>query len=92
MGLKDLIAGRDHSRAHAAANLHVHNEPSANGKETGGDMTDTDSSNLSLEERNEKEVIQNGTTVTADAQLGIKKAEAAALVWTRKTVYLTYAW
>jgi hypothetical protein len=55
-------------------------------------MTDTDSSNLSLEERNEKEVIQNGTTVTADAQLGIKKAEAAALVWTRKTVYFTYAW
>ncbi|KAL1849382.1 hypothetical protein VTK73DRAFT_9888 [Phialemonium thermophilum] len=56
--------------------------------------TDVDSSSdtLSLEERNEKEVVEHGNQVTADAQLGIKKAEAAALVWPKRAVYATYAW
>ncbi|KAM0490568.1 hypothetical protein ACHAP8_011406 [Fusarium lateritium] len=47
---------------------------------------------LSLEAKNEKEVVENGDQVTSDAQIGIKKAEAAALVWSKTTARLTYAW
>ncbi|CAK7266885.1 Siderochrome iron transporter 2 [Sporothrix epigloea] len=55
------------------------------------DLSDS-SSRLSLEARNELDVQKNGNKITADAQLGVKKAEAAALVWTRKQVLWTYAW
>ncbi|CAK7242894.1 MAG: Siderochrome iron transporter 2 [Sporothrix thermara] len=51
-----------------------------------------DSSRLSLEERNELEIQKHGNEVTSSAQLGVKKAEAVALVWTRKQVLCTYAW
>lgn len=54
--------------------------------------TDTDSSRLSLEARNEKEIQQHPNQVTADAHLGVQKAEAAALVWSKKAVWATYAW
>lgn len=52
----------------------------------------SDSDNLSLEEKNEREIQRNPNQVTANAELGIQKAEAAALVWTKKTVYCAYAW
>ncbi|CAK7272398.1 Siderochrome iron transporter 2 [Sporothrix epigloea] len=55
------------------------------------DLSDS-SSRLSLEARNEIEVQKNGNKITDDAQLGVKKAEAAALVWSRKQVLFTYAW
>jgi MFS family permease len=55
-------------------------------------VTDVDSDTLSLEARNEKEVESNPDQVTKDAQLGQRKAEAAALVWTKGAVYGTYAW
>lgn len=51
-----------------------------------------DSSRLSLEALNELEVKKNGNAITDGAQLGVKKAEAAALVWSRKAVLLTYGW
>ena len=51
-----------------------------------------DSSRVSLEERNEFEIKKNGNAITDCAQLGVKKAEAAALVWSRKAVLLTYGW
>ncbi|EPE04611.1 siderochrome-iron transporter [Ophiostoma piceae UAMH 11346] len=51
-----------------------------------------DSSRLSLEARDELEVQRHGDRVTADAQIGIQKAEAAALVWSRGTVIACYAW
>lgn len=56
------------------------------------ELDDTDSDNLSLDERNEKEVQQHPDQVTATAQIGQKKAEAAALVWPKSAVYGTYAW
>ena len=52
----------------------------------------SDSDTLSLEARNEKIVQANPDRITSDAQLGVQKAEAAALVWSKKTVYLTYGW
>ncbi|KAK5110935.1 Siderochrome iron transporter 2 [Meristemomyces frigidus] len=57
-----------------------------------GTATPSDADSLSLEARNEKEVQLHPDQVTADAEIGVKKAEAAALVWGRKTVYATYAW
>ncbi|KAL1896367.1 Siderochrome iron transporter 2 [Sporothrix stenoceras] len=51
-----------------------------------------DDSRLSLEERNEIEIKRHGNVVTDRAALGVKKAEAAALVWSRKAVLLTYGW
>ncbi|OAA63378.1 siderochrome-iron transporter [Niveomyces insectorum RCEF 264] len=57
-----------------------------------GYVSSDDSSRLSLEERNEREVIVHGNEVTADAQLGQQKIEAAALVWSKRAVYATYAW
>lgn len=53
-----------------------------------GDSTDTQS----LEARNEKEVQQHPDQVTADAHLGVQKAEAAALVWSKPVLVLIYAW
>ncbi|KAL1296500.1 hypothetical protein AAFC00_000012 [Neodothiora populina] len=54
--------------------------------------TDSNSSRLSLDERNEKEIQAHPDQVTEDAQVGLKKTEAAALVWSKKAVYATYAW
>ncbi|CAK7199567.1 hypothetical protein SEUCBS139899_002248 [Sporothrix eucalyptigena] len=47
---------------------------------------------LSLEQQNEKEIIEHPDQVTKDAQLGVQKAEAVALVWSKKTAYLVYLW
>ena len=53
---------------------------------------ETDSSRLSLEARNEKEAQEHPDQVTRDALLGQQKAEAAALVWSKKAVRFTYGW
>jgi hypothetical protein len=52
------------------------------------DSTDTNS----LEARNEIEVQQHPDQITADAHIGVQKAEAAALVWGKTALFLTYAW
>jgi hypothetical protein len=54
--------------------------------------SDSESDNVSLEARDQKEVESNPNQVTADAQLGVQKAEAAALVWSKPAVYATYGW
>lgn len=52
----------------------------------------SDSDTLSLEARNEKEIQEHPDQVTQDTDLGVQKAEAAALVWSKKAVLATYAW
>ncbi|KUJ10212.1 putative siderochrome-iron transporter [Mollisia scopiformis] len=52
----------------------------------------TDSDANSLEARNEKEIQEHPTEITANALPGQQKAEAAALVWPKSVVYATYAW
>ncbi|KAH8884084.1 MFS general substrate transporter [Thozetella sp. PMI_491] len=92
MGVISQIRGRDTSRIandvpdDGAA---PHADPE---KDATGEITDTNSSRLSLDERNEKEIVEHGNQVTSDAQLGVQKAEAAALVWSKTAVRLTYAW
>ena len=56
------------------------------------DFSGSDSDTLSLEARNEKEIQTHPDQVTRDAELGVQKAEAAALVWSKPAVYATYAW
>ena len=56
------------------------------------DQATSDSDTLSLEARNEKEIELHPDQVTRGAELGVQKAEAAALVWSRKAVLATYAW
>ncbi|KAL1587195.1 hypothetical protein WHR41_04257 [Cladosporium halotolerans] len=52
------------------------------------DSTDTQS----LEARNEKEIQQHPDQVTADAHVGVQKAEAAALVWSKPALIFIYVW
>lgn len=46
----------------------------------------------SLEWRDEKELQAHPDVVNDNAQAGLKKAEASALVWSKTTVYVIYAW
>ena len=52
------------------------------------DSTDTNS----LEARNEREVQQHPDQITADAHIGVQKAEAATLVWGKPALLFLYAW
>lgn len=52
------------------------------------DSTDTQS----LEARNEKEIQEHPDQVTADAHVGVQKAEAAALVWSKPALIFIYVW
>lgn len=79
--------GRDKSArvAEAAAGYDTEKDSKSLGSSSSSD-------DLSLVERNEKDVQLHPNQITAHAQSGQQKAEAAALVWSKKAVYLTYAW
>ncbi|CAK7275415.1 hypothetical protein SEPCBS57363_006670 [Sporothrix epigloea] len=49
-------------------------------------------SELDLIEQNEKEIAEHPDTITKDAQTGIRKAEAAALLWSKPALYGVFAW
>ncbi|PCG95332.1 Major facilitator superfamily domain, general substrate transporter [Penicillium occitanis (nom. inval.)] len=58
-----------------------------------GNQHDHENSDVrSLEERHERQLVEDPNGVTQGAQPGIQKAEATALVWTRTALYATYAW
>ena len=91
MGVLDNIRGRNdsqHIQAIATPDPDTESKNEAGTDTAADDSTDT----ASLEARNEKEVEAHPNEVTADANEGVKKAEAAALVWSKKAVYATYAW
>ncbi|KAI1608657.1 MFS transporter [Exophiala viscosa] len=54
--------------------------------------TDSETDSLDLPDKNEKEILRDPNNVTQHAQLGVKKAEAVALVWPKWAVYATYGW
>lgn len=56
------------------------------------DSSASDSDTLSLEARAEKEANEHPDRVTSWEDVGVQKAEAAALVWSKKAVLSTYAW
>ncbi|KAL4938715.1 hypothetical protein BDV06DRAFT_214880 [Aspergillus oleicola] len=84
MAFLDKIIHRDHAPAESN-----HAEPKEPQERV---IQDNDSSDLSLFARNEKEIEQNPDKVTQDAHLGVQKAEAVTLVWSKKAVYATYIW
>lgn len=56
------------------------------------DSIEAASDTVSLEEKNEREIIEHPNEITQDAQIGVQKAEATALVWSKTALYATYAW
>lgn len=88
MGVIDLVRGRDDSKAVRGLNYEVPKHEAA----TPDITSSSDSDTLSLEARNEKEVQLHPDQVTRDASMGVQKAEAVALVWSKKAVWATYAW
>lgn len=75
-----------------AAESHTTKEVAVASGDGNGIFSGSDQSRLSLEAQNEKEVEAHPDEVTKDAQLGVQKVEAAALVWSKQAVYATYAW
>jgi len=94
MGVLDLVRGRRSEQVIAEGHEYSHDEKrKAAVSDDPAHSSDTDSqSNLSLAAKEDKEVREHGDQITQDAQLGIQKAEAAALVWSKTTVYCIYAW
>lgn len=82
----DVPAQEDTEKADRVPNV------TADGDKSSHYDSDLSSDNISLEARNEREVQQHPDTVTADAQLGVQKAEAAALVWGKPALLFIYAW
>lgn len=93
MGVLDMVRGRNDTRnAQAIANSNV-DHPTVSDEKKSADLSESDSDdNLSLEARNEKEIRLHPDSITADAQPGVQKAEAAALVWSKPALYTAYAW
>lgn len=66
--------------------------------ETQQEKDDTDVSvnsptrTLSLEARNEAEIEAHPDVTTEKAHIGVQKAEATALVWSKPALYATFAW
>ncbi|KAH6659122.1 major facilitator superfamily domain-containing protein [Truncatella angustata] len=89
-GILDVIRGRSGGRV--SQKTPTPGDAPADDKNANAYVSDSGSSSLSLEERNEKEISEHPDSVTADAQLGQQKAEAAALVWSKTAVRATYAW
>ncbi|KAF3389809.1 Siderophore iron transporter mirB [Talaromyces pinophilus] len=92
MGVLDNIRGRDTSQLNAA--VHSSEPVPVDEKSPGNaqDLSASDSETLSLEARNEKEVRLHPDQITANAEIGVQKAEAVTLIWGKKTVYAVYAW
>lgn len=85
MGLFGMLKGRN--EAHVAEST-FEAEPK---RETDVSVA-SDSDTLSLEARNEKEIAEHPDQTTHNAQIGVQKAEATTLVWSRNAVIATYAW
>ena len=93
MGISRFMR-RGHQDSQTAADISASANPEIEKTEpkVALDNSGSDSDNLSLEARNNKEIQNHPNEVTVDAQPGVRKAEAAALVWSKPAVYATYAW
>lgn len=87
MGILNLARGRRDDRIIAENNEY---RDTSKDFEVSGSGSDSDT--LSLEAKNEKEVQEHPDSITQHAQLGVKKAEATALVWSKGALYGTFAW
>lgn len=85
MGVINLTRGRKENVVVEDLRPSQENEKSANVEQTGvHDVTNLD--------RAEKEIREHPDQVTANTADGVRKAEAVALVWSKKAVFAIYAW
>lgn len=91
MGVFDVIRGRKDSHIVEDLGYSESHEPKNLGDGPETPPTDSDI-RLSLEERNERNVQLHPDEVTKEAHLGVQKAEASAIVWTKPALFGTYAW
>jgi hypothetical protein len=81
-----------HGLAEAVATTDAHENVDKGMSARTADEIQVPSSKASLEQMNEKEIIEHPDEVTHSAQNGVQKAEATALVWPKTAVYAIYAW
>ncbi|KAF2720001.1 putative siderochrome-iron transporter [Polychaeton citri CBS 116435] len=89
MRVFDQLRGRKNSPL-TEGPFSVDADEKVHGSDTQGSSSDSDT--LSLEAQNAKEVQEHPDEISKNADLGVQKAEAVALVWSRKAVIATYAW
>lgn len=91
MGVLDLVRGRNNTSV--ASGLVVTEDQDQQFRESEPKNPGSDSNDRSsLEARAEREIQLHPGQVTEDADLGVQKAEAAALVWSKKALICIYAW
>lgn len=91
MGVLEMVRGRDNTAGVSDLVGTEDHRPKETSPEN-PDISGSDSDRKSLEARNEKEIEAHPGEITEGAQLGIQRAEAAALVWSKKALFITYAW
>lgn len=92
MGVVDKIRGFSEKPAATTTNLSGEVYPKQEAPTDAPVESDSDDSRMSLEARDDRENRAHPDQVTQDAQLGQQKAEAMALVWSKKALVATYAW
>lgn len=90
MGLLDMIRGRAQNQLENIALLRQ--DRRADDKITQGAEGSIPSPQFNTDNSYGAKSKPESSEVTYDAQPGIQKAEAVALVWTENVVYVTYAW
>lgn len=65
---------------------------SKSSEENENTLEDDSTDSLDVDSEYRREIEKHPNEVTKDAQPGVQKVEAAAIVWGKKTVYFTYAW
>lgn len=90
MGVSDLIRGRNNTQlAQSVAGSKFH-DLNYQVRVSSPNNAGSQNSMVTLNSRKEPP-SQSRQEVTQNARLGIQKAEAAALAWSKKTAYGTYA-
>lgn len=92
MGVVDTIRGRDENGRTSKSFLPPDYEDETTKQESPANDTTNNPGEESLEWHDEKEVQAHPDQINPNADIGLQKAEAAALVYTKKVVFGIYAW
>ncbi|KAJ5928224.1 hypothetical protein N7466_007180 [Penicillium verhagenii] len=94
MGAIDIIRGRDENGRTSKSFVPppIYEDDAGAQKETGKEISAVPAGEESLEWHDEKEVQAHPDQINSNADIGLQKAEAAALVYTKKVVLGIYGW
>lgn len=90
MGVLDSVRGRNNTSV--TSDLVVTEDQQHTEKSPPQNPDSDPNDRSSLEARAEREIELHPDQVTEGAELGVQKAEAAALVWSKKALIGIYAW